>query len=63
MMGTMLMGERDTITLRVKGDGPLEGGLAGGNAKGEVKGYSVYPGAVLPDKVPGKLNVGGAVGM
>lgn len=62
MMGTMLKGERDTITLRVKGDGPLEGVLAVGNAKGEVKGYSVNPGAVLPDKVPGKLNVGGAVG-
>lgn len=62
MMGTMLKGQRDTITLRVKGDGPLEGVLAVGNAKGEVKGYSVNPGAVLPDKVPGKLNVGGAVG-
>ena len=62
MMGTMLKGERDTITLRVKGDGPLGGVLAVGNARGEVKGYSVNPGAVLPDKVPGKLNVGGAVG-
>lgn len=62
MMGTMLKGERDTITLRVKGDGPLGGVLAVGNTRGEVKGYSVNPGAVLPDKVPGKLNVGGAVG-
>ena len=62
MMGTMLKGENDTITLRIKGDGPLEGVLAVGNAKGEVKGYSVNPGVVLPDKVPGKLNVGGAVG-
>lgn len=62
MMGTMLKGENDTITLRIKGDGPLEGVLAVGNAKGEVKGYSVNPGAVLPDKVPGKLNVGGAIG-
>lgn len=62
MMGTMLKGERDTVTLRVKGDGPLGGVLAVGNARGEVKGYSVNPGAVLPDKVPGKLNVGGAVG-
>lgn len=50
MMGTMLKGERDTITLRVKGDGPLEGVLAVGNAKGEVKGYSVNPGAVLRTK-------------
>lgn len=50
------------MTLRIKGDGPLEGVLAVGNAKGEVKGYCVNPGVVLPDKVPGKLNVGGAVG-
>lgn len=62
MMGTMLKGENDTLTLRIKGDGPLEGVLAVGNAKGEVKGYCVNPGVVLPDKVPGKLNVGGAVG-
>ena len=62
MMGTMLKGENDTLTLRIKGDGLLEGVLAVGNAKGEVKGYCVNPGVVLPDKVPGKLNVGGAVG-
>lgn len=62
MMGTMLKGENDTLTLRIKGDGPLEGVLAVGNAKGEVKGYCVNPGVVLPDKVPGKLNVGGAIG-
>ncbi len=62
MMGTMLKGENDTLTLRIKGDGPLGGVLAVGNAKGEVKGYCVNPGVVLPDKVPGKLNVGGAIG-
>lgn len=62
MMGTMLKGERDTVTLRIKGDGPIGGVLAVGNSKGQVKGYSVNPGVVLEDKVPGKLNVGGAVG-
>ncbi len=62
MMGSMLKGENDTITLRIKGDGPLGGVLAVGNSKGEVKGYSINPGVVLPDKIPGKLNVGGAVG-
>ncbi len=62
MMGSMLKGENDTITLRIKGDGPLGGVLAVGNSKGEVKGYSVNPAAVLPDKIPGKLNVGGAIG-
>lgn len=62
MMGTMLKGENNTITLRIKGDGPLGGVLAVGNSKGEVKGYSVNPLAMLPDKTPGKLNVGGAIG-
>ena len=62
MMGVMLKGENDTITLRIKGDGPLGGVLAVGIAKGQVKGYSVNPDAVLPDKIPGKLNVGGAIG-
>lgn len=62
MMGSMLKGENDTITLRIKGDGPLGGVLAVGNSKGEVKGYSINPSVVLPDKIPGKLNVGGAVG-
>ncbi len=62
MMGIMLKGENDTITLRIKGDGPLGGVLAVGNAKGQVKGYSVNPDVVLPDRIPGKLNVGGAIG-
>lgn len=62
MMGTMLKGENDTITLRIKGNGPLGGVLAVGNAKGQVKGYSVNPGVVVPHKRPGKLDVGGAIG-
>ncbi|MBE7026959.1 MAG: Hsp33 family molecular chaperone HslO [Ruminococcaceae bacterium] len=62
MMGSMLKGENDSITLRIKGDGPLGGVLAVGNSKGEVKGYSVNPLVMLPDKTPGKLNVGGAIG-
>lgn len=62
MMGVMLKGENDTITLRIKGDGPIGGVLAVGNANGEVKGYAINPSVQLPDKIPGKLNVGGAVG-
>ena len=37
MMGSMLKGENDSITLRIKGDGPLGGVLAVGNSKAEVK--------------------------
>lgn len=62
MMGTMLKGDSGSITLQVRGDGPLGGVVAVGNAKGQVKGYVHNPNVVLPDRIPGKLNVGGAVG-
>ncbi len=62
MMGCMLKGENDSLTLRIKGDGPLEGVIAVANSKAQVKGYCINPAAEVPDKVPGKLNVGGAVG-
>lgn len=62
MMGCMLKGKEDTLTLQVRGDGPLGGVLAVGNARAEVKGYVNHPQVVLPDRVAGKLNVGGAVG-
>lgn len=62
MMGCMLKSEKDTLTLQVRGDGPLGGILAVVNARAEVKGYVNNPQVVLPDRVPGKLNVGGAVG-
>lgn len=62
MMGWMLKGENDTITLRVKGDGPIEGVIAVGDSSGNVKGYAVNPGAVVEHKYPGKLDVGKGIG-
>ncbi len=62
MMGWMLKGENDTITLRIKGDGPIEGVIAVGASNGNVKGYVVNPGAVVEHKYPGKLDVGGGIG-
>ena len=62
MMGAMLKGEDNTLTLRIKGDGPLGGVLAVSNAHAQVKGYVVNPKVQLPSKAPGKLDVGGAVG-
>lgn len=62
MMGLMLKSEKETLTLQVKGDGPLKGIMAVGNFKAEVKGYAVNPRVILPSKTKGKLNVGGAVG-
>lgn len=62
IMGTMLKNERETVSLQLKGDGPLGTVLAVANSKGEVKGYVSNPSVDLPLKNNGKLDVGGAVG-
>ncbi len=62
MMGSMLKGEKDLITLQVRGDGPLQGIVVSGDSKAQVKGYVFYPNAEVPDLYPGKLNVSGAIG-
>ncbi len=62
MMGCMLKGNNDSITLRVKGDGPIGGVVAVGDSDGNVKGYAFNPGAVVEHKYPGKLDVSGGIG-
>lgn len=62
MMGIMLKGDRDLMTIQVKGDGPLGGMTVTADSKGNVKGYANNPQIILPARPDGKLNVGGAVG-
>lgn len=62
MMGLMLKGEREKLSVLFKGDGPAEEILACGNAAGQVKGYIHNPYVNLPLKDSGKLDVGGAIG-
>ena len=62
MMATHLKNEEDTLTLRMKGDGPAGVVLAVANGKGEVKGYVQNPVVELPSRPDGKLDVGGAIG-
>ncbi len=62
MMGDMMKGENDRLTLRVAGDGPLGKVIVTADSQGRVKGYVENPTVELPSKAPGKLNVGGAVG-
>lgn len=62
MMGTMLKGKKDLVTLQIKGDGPIEGLLVTADSKGRVKGYPFNPNVDIPPKSPVKLDVGGAVG-
>lgn len=62
MMGTMLKGEDDLITLMIRGDGPIGGITVTADAFGDVKGFVSNPDIWLPAKANGHLDVGRAVG-
>ena len=62
LMGLMLKGERDRLTVQIKGDGPAREILVCANSAGDVKGYISEPSVELPLKSNGKLDVGGLVG-
>ena len=63
MMGIMMKGEKDLLTLRAEGDGPIGGLLVTADSKGDVKGYAFNPEVMLPPNAQGKLDVGGALGV
>ena len=60
MMGADLKGEKDLLTLRIEGSGPLGGLLVTANGHGDVKGYAFNPDVMLPPNAQGKLDVGGS---
>lgn len=62
MMGSMLKGKNDTLTLRINGGGPAGSVLAVSDSACHVKGYVVDGNVDLPLNSKGKLDVGGAVG-
>jgi len=62
MMGSMLKGEQDLLTLQVKGDGPMKGMIVTADSMGHVKGYPYVPDVIVPANSAGKLDVAGAVG-
>ncbi len=62
MMGVMMKGEKDILTLQVQGDGPLKGITVTADSRGRVKGYVGNPDVMLPPNAKGKLDVAGAVG-
>lgn len=62
MMGATLKGEKDVLTLQIKGDGPIGQITVTADSKGIVKGYVQNPSVMLPPNGAGKLDVGGAVG-
>ena len=62
IMGAMGGEKTASVTLTVRGNGPIGKLIAVGDYYGDVKGYVENPMAELPLKANGKLDVGGAVG-
>lgn len=62
MMGSMMKGEKDVLTLQIKAGGPLQGITVTADSKGNVKGYVGNPDVCIPANSKGKLDVAGAVG-
>lgn len=62
MMGVMMKGEKDILTLQIKGRGPISGITVTADSQGNVKGYVNNPEVLLHANAAGKLDVAGAVG-
>ena len=62
MMGLLLKGEGDSLTLRLDGGGPAGTIIAVSDSEGCVKAYAQNPVVELPLNDKGKLDVSGAVG-
>ena len=63
MMGSMLKGDKDLLTLKVQGSGPMQGMVVTADSKARVKGYAYEPQVMIPANAKGKLDVAGAVGI
>lgn len=63
MMGSMLKGDNDMLTLQINGSGPVHGLTVTADSKGNVKGYADNPQAMMPPNSVGKLDVGGVIGL
>lgn len=63
MMGVMMKGDNDLLTVQVKSGGPMKGMTVTADSHGNVKGYPVVPDVMLPPNKKGKLDVAGAVGV
>ena len=61
MMGSMMKGEKDVLTLQIQCSGPAKGLTVTADSKGNVKGFVSNPNVDLPPNAEGKLNVGGAL--
>lgn len=62
MMGILLKGQDDNVTLRLNGNGPAGALIAVSDSNGNPRGYVQNPVVELPLNARGKLDVAGAVG-
>ena len=62
MMGAMMKGDKDVLTLQIECGGPIGGITVTADAAANVKGYVKNPQVMLPPNSKGKLDVSGAVG-
>ncbi len=63
MMGVMMKGEKDILTLQIQAGGPINGITVTADSQGNVKGYVGNPDVCIPANSKGKLDVAGAVGV
>lgn len=63
MMGVMMKGEKDLMTIQIQCSGPARGMTVTADASGRVKGFPKVPDVDLPLNAQGKLDVGGALGL
>ena len=63
MMGNMQKVDNGSMTLQIKGGGPIGGIVCVSDPIGNVRGYVIEPNVPLVEKHPGKLDVGATVGV
>ena len=62
MMGSMMKGEKDVLTLQIECGGPIGGITVTADSNADVKGYVNNPNVILPPNAQGKLDVSGSLG-
>ena len=62
MMGNMQKVDNGSMTLQIKGDGPIGTIVCVSDPTGNVRGYVYEPNVPVVEKYPGKLDVGATVG-
>lgn len=62
LMGSMLKGDNESVTLRINGGGPAGTVMAVSDSNGNARGYVTNPVVEIPLNSKGKLDVSGAIG-